>query len=230
MALNKNDLSTPISLRRIIFIVTMSLSTLSFGLTEAEVTTDNLNVRKSPNGAVVKQLSKYQKVKVIKEENGWSQVVFLSAGSESASFGWVSSQFIRLNFETFATDCTSSPEGAEHCVSIMEPSIQCKLGEHKKSYSACSISIRYELSNAENSFAAQGINCAADLVTKITTETELTSRKQSADFTFEETVSNGFRGSIKLDFVFSEEELVSLAQAGDAGCTPIFTDLADEYL
>lgn len=145
------------------FMVAMSQC---FALTDAVVTGDNLNVRKSPGGEVVDKLKRDTSVKIVRDTNGWAQVVYLKNNSEDTSFGWVSSKFLDLQFVAQSTHCTHTDSGDESCISMMAPELQCQKTAGELGYSECSVKIRYEVKETAQIEADRHVLCSAALASK----------------------------------------------------------------
>jgi hypothetical protein len=157
----------------IILAVTLSSSSICLGLSEALTTGENLNVRTSPEGDSVDQLDLNTTVRVVKEDGSWSQIVYTDNESGTTAYGWVSSQFLELQFVADHVDCTENTAGQqEQCLSTMEPEIQCNKSDLDGGYSSCTIKIRYEVTGLSVGITPKKIHCANTLSSRENLETD----------------------------------------------------------
>ena len=155
------------TLRNLIVLFLLSVSTACFGIEEGTITVDNLNVRGVPNGDVVDKLDKGHSVRVAKQEDGWSQVSYDRPETGTKGFGWVSSDYIALGFAAKDTQCEQ-----DLCVATLEPELDCNTQIGSLGYSNCIINVGYELSNKTNTEKQLGVSCTVDVTTKRLSDSE----------------------------------------------------------
>ena len=212
------------NIRNLIAPVALSFSMACFGLAEATVTGDNLNVRKYPNGELVEQLQRHHPVRVVKEKDGWSQIVYTNIENGTTAFGWVSSDFLELAFEAETTECMVDPKsGQDLCFAIMEPDLQCNRQADSAGYSDCSIDIRYELSGIENIEKEMGLACEISLITKKLATEEWHTLTQSAEASH--SVEAKLRESMDFNIQFPKGQPISYARVNNTDCELIYEDM-----
>ena len=206
-----------INQRSIIALFLLSFSTACLGLADAKVTGNNLNVRKFPNGELVEQLRLNHPVRVVKEQDGWSQIVYTTSEGGLTAFGWVSSDYLEYAFEAETTECVIDPmNGQDLCLATMEPDLQCNRQNQSLGYSNCSIDVRYELSGNGDAEKELGISCVISLITKKLASNEWHNLTHSTKTSH--SVSTTIRESLDLNIEFPKEQPISYVRVDSTEC------------
>lgn len=205
------------------------LSVSALGLTDGKVIVDDLNVRKSPGGELVGKLTKSQRLQIVNEESGWSQIVYAPEGSEKTLHGWVASEYIQPEFKISSTDCTPDPlQGVNHCLSTTKPDLQCEIVEQTSNFSACSVDIGYELSRDHGNLSDLEVHCVVNMRTRNTFTSEWENWFQMSNVQLENVSEATAAGSIELRFDFGEESNVKYFRLAETDCKVIFDNSADQ--
>lgn len=215
---------------RFLFVFTFwFISVTAFGLTEGRVTVDSLNLRKLPDGEIIGKLPIDQTVKLVAQNSGWSQILFLDDDSDEALYGWVSSKYIELQPEIVSTECkVNAPDNSEYCLTMIKPNLQCQLAEQTENFSACTVDIRYELSGSQAQTKGLIVVCTSDMKTRNHQNQDWQAHTQTANTYHGESLTAQTSGSVEINFEFGAESRVKYFRLTRSVCELELVDIPDQ--
>ena len=196
-------------------------SNLAYGLSDAVVTVESLNVRKAPKGEIVDVVLKEEKVRIVKTivdtndgNKEWAQIIYQDTESGGTQFGWVAKRFLAEPFIAQKTTCLGENEGSNvDCLSTTAPDIQCKKNAATNTYTGCNVNIRYELTKIDADEFYK-VSCDAVLATKYFGTKHWEDRRESSTVVF-----NPGNDQIAVQFLLSNELQVDDIRLKHAGCS-----------
>ena len=151
----------------IVLILALTIPALSFGLAMG-ITTADLRVRDTPNGAQVDSLKAGSPVGIIDVSGEWANVVYLSpSGSQNTKTGWISLAYVRIaSGGGGGEDCeTEYKTDAEVCVEVSNTSLDCSKDHSREYFRGCEVQLEYEISTdySGGAYLDVDIECTVDI-------------------------------------------------------------------
>jgi hypothetical protein len=135
--------------RTAIIAVALSVPTVSLAVVTA-VTTAQVSVRQSPNGAVVGVLKPGTVVAVLKVAGEVTQIMYFpKPGAKEVKTGWIATRYLRVvsrGGTAGGDDCeTEYKTGAEVCVTVTDAELDCTKDFSGEYYRSCEVTIEYDV-------------------------------------------------------------------------------------
>lgn len=182
-----------------------------------QTSTDNLNVRKTPDGEVIDKLGKGALVLITRVKGKWANVGYLGPDGKLKT-GWVASNYLRLvrRGDGYSSDTYTTARGAEFTVSVSDTDLYCREG-FDGGYSGCEVEIEFEINTNYNGNDDPSVDVTCEAEVSYTDTSGWSSSKSDSVSENVYVYSAYESGSVDVDFSFSFDEATRV-RLRDASC------------